>query len=132
MALNIPGPGVTNVLQTTNQILTQLLAAIKTLAPTTLIGGGPQAAQTLTGNGQTIHVGTNGSVIITNTTGNLTGLILAQGTVPTQRFTIMNVSSDSLTFASAGTSNVYGTPTISANTAQSFEWDSTNSLWRAT
>lgn len=122
-----------NILQQTNSIQTQILAAIKLLTPGSLIGSGPQATQSITGVGQTIVVGNNGSVVLTSTTGaNLTGMVLAPGTVAGQHFTIMNTPNFTLTFAAAVTSHVFGTPTIAAQSAQTFFWDATNSLWRAT
>lgn len=121
------------VLQQTNAIQTQMLAALRLLTPVSLIGSGPQGAQVITGIGQTIAVGNNGSVVLTSTTGaNLTGMILEPGTVAGQHFTIINTPSFTLTFAAAGTSHVFGTPTQAANSAQTYFWDATNSLWRAT
>lgn len=119
--------------QQQNTILSQMLAALKLLTPVALTGSGPQAAQSITGNGQTIAVGNNGSVVLTSTTGgNLTGMILEAGTVAGQHFTIMNTPNFTLTFAAASTSHVFGTPTQAAQSAQTYFWDGTNSLWRAT
>lgn len=120
-------------LQQTNAIQTKILAAAQLLTPVALTGSGPQGAQSITGNGQTIAVGNNGSVVLTSTTGgNLTGMILEAGTVAGQHFTIMNTPNFTLTFAAAGTSHVFGTPTQAAQTAQTYFWDGTNNLWRVT
>lgn len=120
-------------IQQSNVIWTQILAVLKQISPVAETGSGPQAAQSITGNGQTIAVGNNGSVVLTSTTGgNLTGMILEAGTVAGQHFTIMNTPNFTLTFAAAGTSHVFGTPTQAAQSAQTYFWDGTNSLWRAT
>lgn len=139
--------------QTRNQILTSILAAINAAAkidmtglanlvtavnalttvtsPVSLTGSGPQRTQQITGNGQAIAVGSNGSTVLTTTTGGaMTGMILGTGSMAGQRFTIINTTAFSITFAASGTSNVFGTPTQAANVGQTYIWDGTNLLWR--
>ena len=125
---------IVNVLQTQNTILTSILNALNTihtatvaLAPTSLTGSGPQTTQQITGNGQTISVGANGSTVLTTTTGaNMTGMILGGGSLAGQRFTVINTTAFSITF----TSSVAGTPTQAASVAQTYIWDGTNLNWR--
>lgn len=64
-------------------------------------------------------------------TANVTGIILALGTVAGQVLTIINESAFTVTFAAAGTSHVAdGTSdVIAATTARKFVWDANTSLW---
>lgn len=137
-----------NVIQAQNQVLTAILnalnagdatqvsilaslntihTAIVALAPGALTGSGPQTTQSITANGQTIAVGTNGSVVLTTTTGaNMTGMILAAVSLPGYEFTILNTTIYTLTF----TASVAGSPTQAAGVAQKYTWDGTNLNWR--
>jgi hypothetical protein len=65
------------------------------------------------------------------TSGAVTGVILASGTVAGQIVIVVNASANSITFAAAGTSHVAdGTSSvIAANSARLFVWNSTGSLW---
>lgn len=85
-------------------------------------------ATTIT-NGSTIAT-TNGAQRITSTA-DVTGIILAAGTIGGQLVTVINTGSHQITFAASGTSNVAsGTSAfILANTASSFIWDSVEALW---
>jgi hypothetical protein len=73
----------------------------------------------------------NISISRVTTSGAVTGVILASGTVSGQIVTVVNESANSITFAVSGTSHVAdGTSDIiAANTARSFVW--TGSLWYA-
>lgn len=64
-------------------------------------------------------------------TGNVTGIILAAGTVAGQKVVVVNESSFTLTMAASGTSHVAdGTSdVIAATTARSYYWDGGTSLW---
>jgi hypothetical protein len=87
------------------------------------------AAQTLTANGQTIVVPSGASAVkITNTTGNLTGLILQQGYVG-QVLTILNIAGFSIAFAGAGTSNVVTSPPIAAFGSKQYVMSSNTQWW---
>lgn len=138
MATNLSG--LVDVLQRQNTILTAILAAINALvtgqtaltaattalAPASMVATGPQVTQQITGNGQTIVVGMNGSSVITTTTGgNMTGIILAAVSLAGQRFTVINTTIYTITF----TASVAGTPSQAAGTAQSYIWNGTGSVW---
>ena len=64
-------------------------------------------------------------------TGNVTGIIVAVGTVAGQVLTVINESAFTVTFAASGTSHVAdGTSdVIAALTARKFAWDANTSLW---
>ncbi len=88
-----------------------------------------QSAPTLS-NGNTISTANVGVARVT-TSGNVTGIILQQGTTPAQDIFIENESSNTITFASVGTSFVAdGTSAvIAANRAMHLRWNSFQSKW---
>lgn len=107
-------------------------------------------------NGQTsvgrLQVGQQIGTVTTLTTGNtitpallgvlrvtaagaVTGLIMAVGTVPGQKVTIIHegAAANTLTFAASGTSNVADgvSDVITGPSARSYVWDSVTALWYA-
>lgn len=92
----------------------------------------PGTAEAITANGQTITVVEQGSVLLTTALGaGVTGLILQKGAVDRQELTLLNNSSQTMTFAAAGTSNVQGgTGTaMLTDTAKKFIWEVGTALW---
>lgn len=71
------------------------------------------------------------SVARVNPSGAVTGMILGAGAQGGQQVQVVNESSNTLTFAASGTSNVADgvSDVIAANAAKEFVWDSGTSLW---
>lgn len=88
-----------------------------------------QSAASLS-NSSTISTA-NVSVARVTTSGNVTGIILQAGTLQGQEVVVTNESSNTVTFAAVGTSNVAdGTSAvIAANRAMFFRWNSGTSKW---
>lgn len=63
--------------------------------------------------------------------GSVTGIILQAGTIDGQRVTVINQSTNTVTFAAAGTSNVAdgATSAIPANCSRTFNWATSSALW---
>jgi hypothetical protein len=105
-----------------------------TAAEDVIIPGGlvlsESASPTTLTNGATM-TWTGPAMVTVSAAGNITGLILAAGTVGGQALIVINESAFTLTFAVAGTSHVAdGTSdVIAALTARKFVWDSNTSLW---
>lgn len=87
------------------------------------------SATALSNNG-TLSTMILGSVRVT-TAGAVTGAILQSGIQAGQMFTVINQSSNTITFATSATSHVAdGTSdVIAANTARTFIWNAATSLW---
>jgi Pectate lyase superfamily protein len=81
-------------------------------------------------NGDTLTI-SNVGVIRVNPGADVTGIIIPIGAFAGQTIIVVNESSHSVTFASSGTSHVADgvSDVIAANTAKSFVWDSSTSLW---
>jgi hypothetical protein len=88
------------------------------------------ASQTVTGSG-TITVDTTSKNYYLTTGGAVTGVILSAGTIDGQECVLVNTSANSITFATAATSNVAdGTSAvIAANTRMSLTWSQTAARW---
>lgn len=65
----------------------------------------------------------------------VTGIILAVGTIPGQRLTVIHegAAANTITFAASGTSNVADgvSDVITGPSARTFVWDSVTTLWYA-
>lgn len=90
------------------------------------------APTVVAGNGTISHSGYG--MVVVDTAGAVTGIIVQAGTVAGQRLTIANKSANSLTMAAAGTSNVInGTGcVISATAAVDLIWNALDSRWYQT
>ncbi len=96
------------------------------------VGTTIESSQTLSANGQTIAVPLEyGSTTVFSGAANLTGLILAKGQTPGQRFIVVNHSGNTLTFdPSYATSNIVVAASIAPYTASEFYWDYNNTWWQ--
>src|SRR6185312_6741920 len=116
------------------QVSTPNQIVLGTTADDVLIPGGmvwSQAASpiVLASSGTLTYTGA--AQVTVAPTGNVTGIILAAGTVAGQVLTVINESAFTVTFAASGTSHVAdGTSdVIAATTARKFVWDGNTSLW---
>lgn len=92
--------------------------------------GTPAAGQAIATSGTiTLPTGTSNKLLTPASAA--TGVILTAGTIDGQELTLINNSSNSVTMAAAGTSNVAdGTScVIAADTAKRFVWSATATLW---
>lgn len=99
------------------------------VVPGGLVLSASSSPTTLT-NGATV-TWTGPAMVTVSAAGNITGLIIAVGTVNGQAMLVINESAFTLTFAAAGTSHVADgvSDVIAALTARKFVWDSNTSLW---
>lgn len=90
----------------------------------------PFSSQPTFESAQTFFTGSNGW-IRTGSATSYTGMIMQAGSFPNQTVTITNIGAGAITFAAVGTSNVLGgiTTVIAGNTAATFVWDTTSSVW---
>jgi len=117
---------------------TNTLSGATTISGATVLSGAtvastPAAAQTLTGNGQTITLPTAGFTKEVTTASARTGTILTAGTVDGQMLLLFHSGSaaNTITMAASGTSNVANGAScvIAGLEAALFIWDAGGSLW---
>lgn len=92
----------------------------------------PATVQDVAGAGGTITVPTLTSTLRVTATGSAgTATILAVGTIDGQVLSLVNVSANSITFATTATSHVAdgASAIIAANTRMTLIWDNTSSKW---